>query len=95
MSLGQRSRSQFDLKLCARASVKPVCVGPISLSCIVGFENNMAQMIIMTRQCIPIKNHVARSRVKVTVYSLTLSIGFSDTCSCPTYNFVMHGEILK
>ena len=34
---------------------------------IVGFENNLAQMIIMTRRCVANKNHVARSKVKVTV----------------------------
>ena len=32
-----------------------------------GFENNLAQIILMTRQCVANKNHVARSKVKVTV----------------------------
>ena len=39
------------------------------LSCIVGFENNLAQMIIMTRQCVACKNQVDRSKVKVTVHT--------------------------
>ena len=33
-----------------------------------GFKNNLAQMIIMTRQCVANKNHVARFKVKVTVH---------------------------
>ena len=61
MSLGQRSRSQSALKLCGKTSVKPVCVQPITLLCIVGFENNLAQMIIMTRRCVANKSHVAGS----------------------------------
>ena len=39
----------------------------ITSSCIVGFENNFVQMIIMTRQCVACKNHVTRLKVKVTV----------------------------
>ena len=62
-----RSRSQSTLKICAYTSVKPVCVQPITLLCIVEFENNLAQMIIMTRQCVTNNNHVSRSKFKVTV----------------------------
>ena len=47
--------------------VKPVQVRPINLLCIVGFENNLAQMIIMIRQYVSNKNHVARSKVKATI----------------------------
>ena len=65
MSPDQRSRSQSALKLCAQTSVKPVNVGPITLLCIVGFENNMAQMIIMTRGCVANKNRVPSSKFKV------------------------------
>ena len=32
-----------------------------------GNKNHLAQMIIMTRRCVACKNHVARSKVKVTV----------------------------
>ena len=32
-----------------------------------GFNDNFAQIIIMTRQCVANKNTVARSKVKVTV----------------------------
>ena len=45
-------------------------VRPIILSCIVGLENNLAnlaQLVIMTRRCVANKNHVARSKVKVSV----------------------------
>ena len=55
----------FVFKLCAYTSVKPVRVGPITLLCIVGFENNLAQMIIMTRRCVANKNLITRSKVKV------------------------------
>ena len=89
MTLGQRSRSQSALKLSAYTSVKPVRVRPISLLCMEGIKNNLAQMIIMIRHCVLTKNHIARSKVKVTVR--TLCIDFSDTCSSPTHNFVMHG----
>ena len=34
-----------------------------------GFENNLAQMIVMTRRCVANKNHVTRSKVKVTVHT--------------------------
>ena len=47
--------------------MKPVCVRFITLSCMMGFEHNLAQMIIMTGQCVANKNHVAGSKVKVTV----------------------------
>ena len=32
-----------------------------------GTENNLAQIIIMMRQCAAIKNHITRLKVKVTV----------------------------
>ena len=65
ISLGQRLRSA--LKLCAYTSVKPVRVGPISLLCIMEFRYDLAQIIIMRRQCVANKNDVARLDVKVTV----------------------------
>ena len=39
----------------------------ITSLCMMGFKNHLAQMIIKTRQCVACKNHVARSKVKVTV----------------------------
>ena len=69
MSLGQRSRSQSAFKLSALTSVKPIRVRPIALLCMVEFKNNLAQIIFMTRQCVANKNHVARLKVKVTVYT--------------------------
>ena len=44
-----------------------VCVQPITLSCMVVLENNFEQMLIMTRQYVVNKNHIARSKVSVTV----------------------------
>ena len=37
-----------------------------------GGINNLAQMIFMTRQCVTNKNHVARSKVKVIVPTITV-----------------------
>ena len=51
---------------------KPVTGGsirPIALLCMVGFENNLAQMVIMIRGYVANKNHIARLKVKVTVCS--------------------------
>ena len=79
-SLGYRSRSQSALKHCAQASVKLVHVRTVSWSCMVGFENKLVQMIIMTIQSVMKKNHVVRSKVYVTV--CTLCIDFSETCLC-------------
>ena len=66
--LSQRSRSQFTLNLCVLTSFKPVRVQPIFLGMVV-FENNLAQMIIMIRQCVKNKNHITRLKVKVTLSS--------------------------
>ena len=46
--LGHRLRSQLALKFCAKALVKSVYGRPIALSCIVEYENNLTQMVIMT-----------------------------------------------
>ena len=62
MLLGQRSRSQLAVKVCMFQNH----VRPISSSCMVGFKNYLAQMIITTRQCVMCKNRVARSKFKVT-----------------------------
>ena len=80
MSLGQRSRSQSALKICAFQ----IHVRPITSSCIVGFENYFAEMIIVTRRCVECKNHVPRLKVKISAD--TLSLGFPE--SCPTHNFI-------
>ena len=58
-------------------------------------ENKLAQMIIMIRWCVANKNHVAGLKLKVTVRSKTLRIGFNKACSCQTHIFVMHGGIWK
>ena len=55
------------LKLCAYASMKPVYVRPIIWTCMAGFENNLVQMVIMTKQFVTNKNHVVRSKVYMYV----------------------------
>ena len=62
--------------------MKRVYVRTIPWSCMVGFENKLVQMIIMTKQSVMNENHVVRSKVYVTVCTLTLCIDFSKTCSC-------------
>ena len=42
--------------------MKFVRVRPITLSCMVGFKNNTAQIIIMTRQCVANKNMTLMSQ---------------------------------
>ena len=49
--LGQRSRSQPALKVFAFQ----IHVGPITSSCMMGFENYFAKMIITTRQCVDVR----------------------------------------
>ena len=53
--------------VCVRACVFQIRVRPITSFCMVGFKNHLVQMIIKTRRCVVRKNHVARSKVKVTV----------------------------
>ena len=62
--------------------MKLVHVRTITWSCMVGFENKLVQMIIMTKQSVMNKNHVVRSKVYVTVCTYTFYIDFSETCSC-------------
>ena len=59
-----------------------VNVRTITLLCMVGFGNYLVQMIITTKQYVTNKNHVVRSKVYVTVCTLTLCIYFSETCLC-------------
>ena len=58
-------------------------------SCIVRFENYLAQMTIKTRHSILCMNHVATSKVKVTVRTYNLCIGLNETYLCPAHNFVV------
>ena len=48
-----------------------------------GFINNVAQVIIMTRGCVANKNHVACSKVKVIDHTQTLSIGYNKNLLYP------------
>ena len=58
---------EFTLSVCVCVCVVQIRVRPITSSYMVDFENYLAQMIIITRRCVTCKNHVARSKVKVTV----------------------------
>ena len=53
--------------VCVCVCVFQIRVRSITSLCMVGFKNHLAQMIITTRRCVACKNHVARSKVKVTV----------------------------
>ena len=77
--------SQSTLTVCALASHAQ----PIILSCMVGFENYLAQIIIKPRQCVLCKNHVATSKVSFTVRTYSLCIGLNETYLCPAHNFVV------
>ena len=56
---------EFTLSVCV--CVFQNRVRAITQSYMMGFENNLAQIIIMTRHYVVNKNHVVRSKVKVTV----------------------------
>ena len=65
MLLGQRSVSQSALiTLCIDFSETCLCL-PITWSSVLGFINNVAQMIIVSRGCVANKNHLASSEFKV------------------------------
>ena len=55
----------YPLRLCV--CVFQICVRPITSLCMMGFKNNLAQIILKTKRCVACKNHVARLKVKVTV----------------------------
>ena len=80
---------EFTLSVCVCMCVFQIRVRHITSLCMVGFKNYLAQMIIKTRQRVACKNHIARSKVKGTVGSLS----FWVLKSCPTHNFIMHGRI--
>ena len=60
-----------------------------------GFINNVAQMIIMTRGCVANKTHIASLKFKVTDHTLTLFKGYNKSLLYPVRNFVLHGGISK
>ena len=81
ITLGQRSRSQPALTV----RTFEIHVRPITSSCIVGFENDLAEMITVTRQCVTCKNHVPSSKFKVTADSL--SSGIPELCPTTLTSF--------
>ena len=60
-----------------------------------GFINNVTQMIIMTRECVANKNHATCSKFKVIDYTLTLFRDYNKSLLYPDHNFVLHGGISK
>ena len=60
-----------------------------------GFINNVAQIIIMTRECVANKNHVTSSKFTVIDYTSTLFIDYIKSLLYPAHNFVLHGGISK
>ena len=60
VSLGIRSRSESALKLCAYASMKPVRVWPIPLSCNVGFKKKVGTNDHHDKMMCRKQGHVAR-----------------------------------
>ena len=52
-------------------------------------------MIIMTRGCVAVKNHVTSSKFKVIDHTYTLFIGYNKGLLYPAHNFVLHGGISK
>ena len=55
-----------------------------------GFINNVAQIIIMRRGCVANKNHVTSSIFKVIDI-----LGYNKSLLYPDHNFVLHGGISK
>ena len=75
--------------------MKPVCVRPVTLSCMVGFEKKMVQMIFMTSRCVANKIYVASLKANVIVRTLTLLTDYNESLLYPAYNFVLHDGISK
>ena len=84
MSLGQRSRLRLALKVCAFQNH----VQPITSSCMVGFINYSAEMIITTRQYVVCNDMSLGQRSRLR---LALSLCIPD--SCPTHNFILRSGI--
>ena len=57
---------EFTLSVCVCVCVPVSCPGH-KLTVHNGIKNDLTQIIIMTGQCVTSNNHVARSKVKVTV----------------------------
>ena len=69
MAEGRKEFTQ-SVYVCVNVCVFFICscvfkngVRPITSSCMVGFENYLALMIIMARRCVACKNYVAKSKV--------------------------------
>ena len=48
-------------------SMNLVHVRTVTLSCIVGFENNLVEMVVMKKKYVMNKNHVVRPKVYIKV----------------------------
>ena len=60
-----------------------------------GFINNVTQMIIMTRGCVATKNHVANSKVQGYRPYLNFVYSCNKSLLYPAHNFVLHSGISK
>ena len=60
------AEGHIELTLSVCVCVFQIRVQPITSFCMVGFKTYLAQMINKTRRCAAYKNHVTRSKVKVT-----------------------------
>ena len=85
MWLGQRSRSQWAIKVCAFKNLCPTHIFIIHGGIYKLFGRN--DHLDKTICCVP--EYVAWSKVKVTVGTESLCI----PDSCPTHNFIMHSGI--
>ena len=79
----------LSVYVCVCVCVFQIRVRPITSLCMVEFEKYLAQMIITIGQCVVYKNHVARSKVKITDGTLSLCI----LKSCPTHYVIMNCRI--
>ena len=52
-------------------------------------------MIILTRGCVAIKNHVTTSKFKVIDHTKTLFIDYNKSLLYPAHNFVLHDGTSK
>ena len=87
MAEGHKGVYPVRVRVCMRVCVFQNRVRLIT-SCMEGFKNYLAQMIIKTK-CVACKNRFPRSKVKVAVGTQS----FCVLQSCPTHNFIMHSRI--
>ena len=65
-------------------------VQPVTLYCMVEFENYLAQMIIMTRQSLSCKNHVVKSDANKSDVNMYKSFWPSWSLCCLPYIIMLY-----